>query len=49
MRKKREFVEGVAYHVTSRTNNKTRVFECNVGRKIMLLVLQDAKEKFNFR
>jgi hypothetical protein len=26
MRKKREFVEGVVYHVTSRTNDKKRVF-----------------------
>ncbi|MDR2095390.1 MAG: transposase [Treponema sp.] len=49
MRKKREFIEGAAYHVTSRTNDKKRVFECNVGRKTMLLVLKDAKEKFSFR
>jgi REP element-mobilizing transposase RayT len=49
MRKKREFVEGTAYHVTSRTNDKKRVFECNVGRKTMLLVLKDAREKFGFR
>jgi putative transposase len=49
MRKKREFIEGVAYHVTSRTNDKKRVFECNVERKTMLLVLKDAKEKFGFR
>jgi hypothetical protein len=33
MRKKREFVEGAAYHVTSRTNDKIRVFERNLGRK----------------
>jgi putative transposase len=49
MRKKREFVEGAVYHVTSRTNDKKRVFDGNVGRKIMLLVLEDAKEKFDFR
>ena len=49
MRKKREFIEGAAYHVTSRTNNKARVFGRNLGRKIMLLVLQDAKDKFNFK
>jgi putative transposase len=49
MRKKREFIEGAAYHVTSRTNNKNRVFECNVGKKTMLLILRDAKEKFGFR
>jgi putative transposase len=49
MRKKREFIDGAAYHVTSRTNDKNRVFECNVGRKTMLLVLENAKEKFGFR
>jgi putative transposase len=49
MRKKREFIEGVAYHVTSRTNDKKRVFECNVGKKAMLFVLRDAKERFGFR
>jgi putative transposase len=49
MRKTREFTEGTSYHVTSRTNDKKRVFECNVGRKTMLLVLRDAKEKFGFR
>jgi len=49
MRKKREFIEGAYYHVTSRTNDKIRVFEKNVGKKVMLLTLQDAKEKFGFR
>ena len=48
MRKKREFVEGAFYHVTSRTNDKIRVFENRLGRKIMLIVLQDAKDKFRF-
>jgi putative transposase len=48
MRKKRELVAGAFYHVTSRTNNKIRVFENNLGRKIMLITLQDAKDKFNF-
>jgi putative transposase len=48
MRKKREFIEGAAYHVTSRTNDKKRVFECAVGRKIMALVLKDARKKFGF-
>ena len=47
--KKREFVEGAAYHVTSRTNDKIRVFECKLGQKIMLITLQDAKDKFRFR
>jgi putative transposase len=49
MYKKRKFVDGAFYHVTSRTNDKIRVFENNVGRKIMLIALQDAKEKFHFR
>ena len=49
MRKKREFVDGAFYHVTSRTNDKKKAFENNLGRKIMLITLQEAKEKFNFR
>ena len=49
MRKKREFIDGVFYHVTSRTNDKIRVFDNKLGRKIMLMVLQDAKDKFRFR
>jgi putative transposase len=49
MLKKREFIDGSFYHVTSRTNDKIRVFENNVGRKIMLITLQDAKDKFHFR
>ena len=49
MRKKREFIEGAFYHVTSRTNDKIRIFENKLGRKIMLMILQDAKEKFQFR
>ena len=49
MRKKREFIQGASYHVTTRTNNKSRVFECNVGRKVMLTVLRAAKEKYQFR
>jgi len=48
MRKKREFIEGAFYHVTSRTNDKNRIFENKLGRKIMLMTLQDAKEKFRF-
>ena len=49
MRKKREFPEGAFFHVTSRTNDKIRVFENKLGRKIMLITLQDAKDKFHFR
>jgi putative transposase len=48
MRKKREFIDGAFYHVTSRTNDKIRVFENKLGRKIMLLVLEEAKDKFRF-
>ena len=49
MRKQREFIDGAFYHVTSRTNNKVRVFENNLGRRIMLIALQDAKDKYHFR
>jgi putative transposase len=49
MRKKREFIDGLFYHVTSRTNDKIRVFENKLGRRIMLMTLQDAKEKYRFR
>jgi putative transposase len=48
MRKKREFVDGAVYHVTSRTNDKTPVFADLAGRKTMLLVLMEAREKFGF-
>ena len=49
MRKKREFIPGATYHVTSRTNGKTRVFDRYLGQRIMLLTLEDAKERFRFR
>ena len=49
MRKKREYTEEAFYHVTSRTNNKVRVFENKLGRKTMEITLQDAKGKFHFR
>ena len=49
MRKKRIHIENATYHVTSRTNNKTRIFETYLGRRIMLLVLEKAKEKYGFR
>ena len=49
MRKKREFIPGAAYHVTSRTNDKNIVFSRYLGQRIMLLTLEDAKEKFGFR
>ena len=49
MRKKREFIDGSFYHVTSRTNDKIRVFENSLGKKLMLITIQDAKEKYCFR
>jgi putative transposase len=49
MRKKRELVEGAIYHVTSRTNGKIYVFDQELDKKIMLLVLEDAKEKYGFK
>ena len=48
MRKKREITEYAFYHVISRTNDKIRVFENKLGRKIMLMTIQDAKDKFRF-
>jgi len=48
MRKLRRFAVETFYHVTSRTNNKIRVFENKLGRKIMLITLQDAKDKYKF-
>ena len=48
MRKKREFIEGAFYHVTSRANNKNRVFERRLEQRIMIHTLEDAKEKFGF-
>ena len=40
MRRRREFMEGASYHITSRTNNKIPVFDKYFGRRIMLLVLE---------
>jgi len=48
MRKKREFIEGAYYHVTSRANDKASVFESRIALKLMLMVLDEAKEKFGF-
>jgi len=49
MRKRRKFVEGAAYHVGSRTNNKINVFSTDFGRIILLYAIETAKEKFGFR
>ena len=49
MRKKREYVSGAVYHVTSRTNDKIQVFGHYLGRRIMLLTIQTAKAKFSFK
>jgi len=48
VRTKRNFIEGGTYHVTSRTNAKSLAFSEKLGRKIMLLMLRDAKEKYGF-
>ncbi|AEF85258.1 conserved hypothetical protein [Treponema primitia ZAS-2] len=48
MRKKRVFEEGAVYHVTSRTNNKRLLFGDRLGKKIMLLTLRNAKERYGF-
>jgi putative transposase len=49
MRKTRILIEGAVYHVTSRTNDKIELFGKRLGRRIMLLTLEKAKEKYNFR
>jgi REP element-mobilizing transposase RayT len=49
MYKKRKFIDGMFYHVTSRTNDKVKIFETKIGQKIMLITLQDAKDKFRFQ
>ena len=49
MRKKRQFIPGATYHVTSRTNGKARVFDRYLSQRIMLLTLENAKERFRFR
>jgi putative transposase len=48
MRKRREFVCGAVYHVTSRINNKMKIFDHDLGKKLMLMILKEAKEKFDF-
>jgi putative transposase len=48
MRKRRVFEAGAVYHVTSRTNDKKRVFGDRLGKKIMLLTLRNAKERYGF-
>jgi len=49
MRKKRIFADGSTYHVTSLSNNKIRVFDNRLGRKIILSILDKAKAKYHFR
>ena len=46
--KKRILTDNTMYHVTSRTNNKAKIFERKPGKIIMMMVLKEAKEKFNF-
>jgi len=49
MRKRRDLIDGASYHVTSRTNGKTQVFLENLGRKVLLLTIEEAKEKYDFK
>ena len=49
MRRQRNIVEGAAYHVTSRTNAQANIFIDNLSQKIMLMVIEEAKEKFGFK
>jgi len=49
MRRKRILIDGAIYHVTSRTNNKIEVFQNGLGRKIILVILEEAKEKYGFK
>ena len=49
MRNKRLLIGGATYHVTSRTNAKLRAFECNVGKRTMMSVLKNAKDKYRFK
>jgi len=49
MGSKRVLIEGGTYHVTSRTNAKHPAFSEKLGRKIILLMLREAKEKFGFK
>ena len=48
MRRKRIINNGAFYHVTSRTNDRIRVFGNKLGQKVMLMTLQNAKEKYHF-
>jgi len=49
MRKRRELIEGAAYHVTSRTNGKVQAFSGNLGRKLLLVIIKKTKEKYGFK
>ena len=49
MRKRRVIISGATYHVTSRTNDKIKVFSGYLGQRIMLLTLESAKVKYNFK
>ena len=49
MRKRRVFIEGAAYHVSSQTNNKTFIFNNTFDRNLMVLILRAAKRKYRFK
>jgi len=48
MRKNREIIEGATYHVTSRANGQVQAFSGNLGQKIILYTILEAKEKYKF-
>jgi len=49
MRKKRLIIEGATYHVTARTNGKIPNFSQKLDQKRIYLMIQKAKEKYNFK
>jgi len=49
MRPKRDVIEGATYHVTSRTNGKKDAFFEKLGQRILLHVITEAKEKYEFQ
>ena len=48
MRPKRQFLDNTMYHITSRTNSKEKIFDHKPGKALMMGVLKEAKEKYDF-
>jgi len=48
MTRKRKVLDNTMYHVTSRTNDKEKIFGHKPGKVIMMGVLKEAKEKYGF-